>query len=409
MKTQFWSLFVFLNIVFSAKGWAACPLPKSADDVVKCAISSAPDARRAEGKIAESKAMIDAAGQISNPELGADYLKGKDESELSLSLQFPVSELIVRGSKKKSAQASASLNGAQLISAQSQIKIETIVILYRLKQLYREIDLISEALGTFEKLVKQYQGRAQLTPEQELSLAVFQMAENDYKLQKSTLSEEESAIANFFILNTGFTLDQVRSVLPLPIAKWPSVKGDQSSGQESSDPMVQVARAELEQAEAEASVARMSGWSDIKVGPLMKRSKVDGENSTSWGAGVSLPLPLFNLNGGERRRAIAARLSAELNLTLAKNESVNLRNKLTNLYNSNVQSLQSTLSSSSLSKHHERVDKLFLRGIVSSSLVIEAHRQLIDLEKSRNEKERMAIESLWSLRALDGRIFEESL
>jgi cobalt-zinc-cadmium efflux system outer membrane protein len=55
------------------------------------------------------------------------------------------------------------------------------------------------------------------------------------------------------------------------------------------------------------------------------------------------------------------------------------------------------------------MERLFFKGLVSSPLVIEAHRQLIELEQKRNAFELSAIETLGLLQIIDNNFTEVSL
>ena len=62
-----------------------------------------------------------------------------------------------------------------------------------------------------------------------------------------------------------------------------------------------------------------------------------------------------------------------------------------------------------MEKKHKNMESLFERGLIQSSLIIEAHRQMADFTESVNEQELRAVEALWSIYALEGRIPQEGL
>jgi cobalt-zinc-cadmium efflux system outer membrane protein len=45
--------------------------------------------------------------------------------------------------------------------------------------------------------------------------------------------------------------------------------------------------------------------------------------------------------------------------------------------------------------------------VVSSSLVIEAHRQLVDFTRQKHQSEMETVRSLWRIYALEGRLLAE--
>ena len=62
-----------------------------------------------------------------------------------------------------------------------------------------------------------------------------------------------------------------------------------------------------------------------------------------------------------------------------------------------------------LEKKHRKIESLFKRGIISTSLVIESHRQLIEFFNTRFEFENGATEALWNIYKLNGEIENKKL
>jgi hypothetical protein len=59
-------------------------------------------------------------------------------------------------------------------------------------------------------------------------------------------------------------------------------------------------------------------------------------------------------------------------------------------------------------KHHN-MESLFERGLISASLIIEAHRQMSEVIGTYHAQELRAIEALWSVYAMDGVMPKEAL
>lgn len=104
--------------------------------------------------------------------------------------------------------------------------------------------------------------------------------------------------------------------------------------------------------------------------------------------------------------ANAGLMRAEQSLELRKRELGQQRKILLNQYQKSSKALKESVSLTDIEKKHKSVERQFERGVISSSLVIEAHRQMVDFTKSQNELELNALESLWRLKALDGSLFE---
>lgn len=134
-----------------------------------------------------------------------------------------------------------------------------------------------------------------------------------------------------------------------------------------------------------------------------------GVSGNLLGFNLGLPLPIFNSNRAGRAAAEAGVLLSEGSRDLtARGESL-VRQQQLEVYRSSLQVLRTSLSHQQVEKAHANVDRLFLRGVVPSSLVIEAHRSYLDLELGRNERERKALEALLNLHEIAGTIFEVSL
>jgi len=78
-------------------------------------------------------------------------------------------------------------------------------------------------------------------------------------------------------------------------------------------------------------------------------------------------------------------------------------------YEKAVAALRALGGRKALRDKHEQVEDFFERGLISSSLVIEAHRQMLDFTRSRHEHELAAVTALWRIRAIDGTILGEKL
>ena len=78
-------------------------------------------------------------------------------------------------------------------------------------------------------------------------------------------------------------------------------------------------------------------------------------------------------------------------------------------YERAVTSLMKLSSDGDTEKKHQETKRLFDRGLISVSLLIESQRQRQEFVTIKNEQELNAIEALARVRALDNRLFEEPL
>lgn len=393
--------FGFLLLIFGQPTLAAqsdCQ-PRSYSELVKCAFETSTAIEVQEKRLDSAQHLESAAGQLVNPELEADTVhKGSDASETEAALLFTLELGGKRSARKIEARAEASRVQATTELEKSRIKLEIVLGLYRLSHLKRERAIEEESVATYSKVVGQYQNRPALNPEQEVSLSVFRMAVSDHRLRLDSIKAEEEKILQEILSSTRLSKEQILGNLPDRKSSWPEI-ADSAATQ--SSPQTRIAQAELLSAQSVRARAQGDSWPDLKLGPMIKLQKEAGTQETYFGATVSLPLPIFSLNQGGRALGEAKVREAELALSATSRAVEGKRSQLARNYRQYVASLKSVLTAKELEQKHGQIERLFFKGLVPSSLVIEAHRQLFELEERRNEIERSAIETLGSIYILD--------
>lgn len=387
-----------------------CTAPATYRDLVTCAESLSPEVQSAQLEVDRAKALIDAAGQWRNPELSAETFQGKvggqNQGETDISLGVPIELGGKISARKNVARGGLSFAEAKLYEARAKVRSQILLKLHRLRQVVHEQEIADEAIRTFTKLIGQYAKRPGLSPEQQISYSVYQLSKSEYELKKSSTVEEIVGLDSFFRLNLGLGTDQVRSLLPSSPKTWPKI-GPSENPRPS--PKLQLLQAELDTAKAELSLAQSEAWPTVIVGPSMKMQTEAGQSNNLMGVNVSLPLPLFNVNGGARAAAAAGVKLNETRREIGLREQTLRREELRKVYDQSVQSMAGSLSHDEIEKRHRDAERLFTKGVVPSALVIEAHRTSFELEKTRHERELRALETLLDLYAIDGNILEVNL
>jgi outer membrane protein TolC len=169
---------------------------------------------------------------------------------------------------------------------------------------------------------------------------------------------------------------------------------------------VRLAYAEIKSAEAELALAQSEAWPTLTVGPAVKVQNEGGRSDSFFGINVSFPIPLFNLNGAGKEAARAGVTVASASKGFVASEQEKQRDEMVRIYQQSVAILSTTLSHQDIERRHADIERLFFKGVVPSSLVIEAHRTFTDLEKARNERELKTLEALFTIYALDGKTSE---
>lgn len=407
------SLFLFIVLIHQMGiAYAGpCEAPKTPRDVLACVKERHPELQKAELNLQAADSYTQAASRWLNPELDTRTLVGKNLGNQQLDVEVAIVQTIETGGKRsartKTAAASKNRLKADALAQKSEVVTEAVIDLHRLRQIQREKASIDEALSTFGKLVSQYGSRPRLGPEQEVSLAVFKIAKGDYFIKKSQIMEEEREVEAFFRVSAGLELKTLLNALPDFPSKWPSLKPVTSLSSES--PAILRAQAALDSAEAEVSAATGEAWPDIQVGPVVQLAADGAARTTLYGMQLTLPLPLWNQNGYGKKAAALNYSGAIKEQEYAKSSQLAQRNRYIEVYHEALEALKNAPSLNDLESKHRNIENKFFRGLISSSLVIEAHRSIIELEKSRHETELRALKALYQIYLLDGRIEEEVL
>ena len=372
--------------------------------LVTCAEKQSSDIKLSSQKSTTASKLEGAAGQWINPEIDFETVsKGSDTTERSATLFFNIPIGGKVSSRKDEARAEYQKALANSVLEIQNYRLSLSLALYRLSQLQREIKIEQESGDTFNKIIKQYAQRSALSPEQEVSLTVFKMALADHQLNLIKLQSDAEKIYKDLSATTGIDKGTISKNLPPVKMSWGKV--DQVTSSEDS-PQLRAAQAEVVAAKSVRSRAEADSWPDLKVGPTVKTNKSGNESETLSGFSISMPLPVLSLNMGAREYSKNRVIEAELAYENTKNKTAAQKEHLIQKYNATVQVLQNALNPKTASERHERLERQFFKGVVPSSLMIEAHRQMFDLESKRNESELEALEAYGQILILENKFSE---
>ncbi len=383
-----------------------CDQLNSYKNVLDCALENHPDLIRGKRALFQADSFEDKAGQIPNPELVMKVTRGNNLGDNLENNQFDLPFTIETGGKRSAriekALAEKDQVASEFLKTKEEVYIFVLKTLHRIRQIHMEKGIMEEALQTFSTIQRQYKSRPKLVPEQAVSLSVFQLAEGDYKLRKTLLDTEENTLERSIEVATGKKFPHGSSILPERISNWP----DFSSSFELKGSDIRLSQADFKIAQADLELAKSDSWPNLKIGPTVENLAEGPFTWWTYGFNLSMDLPLFHVNGGGRAVARAGLMKSERSLELRKMELNQLQNILLAQYKKSVNALKDSVSFSEVENKHKSVEKQFIRGVVPSSLVIEAHRQMVDYASNQNEQELIALGSLLKLKALEGSLFE---
>lgn len=387
-----------------------CPLPKSRMDIVNCAIHFHPIVKRSVLRIDSSSKLQEQANQIPNPTLSSRFVKGDnngvDVSELEASLSFTLELGGKRNSRTEFAMAKKEEAIANAEAVKADLKKLTIISMYRLRQVIEEKKLLSEATVAFTRVIEQLRKLPRFSAEQEASLTLFEMAFEETKINESELFEEERKLEHFFHVSTGHSVAEIREYLPESPYKWPELS---SSQEQAISPEIKKLKSLATLAETKLEIEKSDAWPNLIIGPSIAIEKDGGTENRLVGFNIQIPIPLFQVNGGSKSYARNEFIRAQKNIELMRNEENHERFEQLQVYESSVNVLNKTMKQKLIEEKHDRIEKLYLRGVVSSSVFLDSLKQKMSYLRNRNQREIAALNALWSLHIYDGKIFKEKI
>ncbi len=403
----------FLLHVPIQKVWAEgeCSITKP-QDILNCALNQHPSVIAAQADKYRDDKLVDIAKQRINPELASRVIGGESSGAASFNSEISLLHTIELGGERSSrmdqARALGKQTEIQIQKNKEEVALETVLALYRLTQIKTEFHRIDETVATFNKILDTFKSRPKLAPEQDISKSSFGLSREEYKLKKIALIQEQTKLLNSLQLATGASSQAILQHLPRSKNKWPNYIPEKS--EQSSNADLELARSEKNLAKTNVALAKSKSWPDLRVGPSLDTEfQNGGGTNVLGGVAFSIPLPVLNRNRGEKAYAQAGQIRADKNMELVLQKTNAQKQLLFKQYKNAVQGLRSTHPIGQLASEHQNIESFFERGMVTSTLVIETHRQLFEITKTRNEQELNAVEALWRLYILDGRLMEEKI
>ncbi|MBX9768433.1 MAG: hypothetical protein K2X47_14260, partial [Bdellovibrionales bacterium] len=332
-----------------------CSAPKSTDDVLQCLNLNHPDIKKTtvDAKLAEG--VVKTATQFPNPQFNFYTLNGKTLGETRGESQYTFSQLIEisgkRGARARVGEATAEAIRANSALSKDLSRIDNVLRLVRYRQLLTEIEVLEEALETFGKVNRQFASRPKLSPDQQVSSGIFKLAAGDYSSRMSGLLAEKNQLDRYFKIITELSFSEAAKVLPKRWKDWP--KAETFQGDLKQSPRFRGMEANLKHAKANNDFARAGSWPDPTVSVLVQDEVEGWSEFRRVGVGVSLPLPLWNVNGGERGQAAAMEYKAEVDYQAGTKALEVERSNLISNYQGYVTSLNQSPDLKDMHRKHQ--------------------------------------------------------
>lgn len=358
------------------------------------------------------KESIEIAKQRPNPEVDGQSTVGDSIEGNVYNSSVSIKHVLELGGKRASRVqvAEEELNlGKTIARYESELVIiDAVLKLHRLKQIYQLIPVYEESLGAFNKIIQATNKRKSLSPEQQVEKETLELVVNDYKLKISQLASEKKFLNMHLLFFMGIEADCniLKEALSFRVNLDENFNSTRSKISYSK---LESAKKVLNLAKANLKLEKANSYPDLKVGPLYEYEKINLSTTHTFGVAISIDLPILSLNRGGRAKAAREVIRSSVNLkNIEKESELDLKSWIEK-YGHYKKSLKGIVNREALEKKHIKIESLFQRGIISTSLVIESHRQLIEFVNTRFSFEIGATEALWNIYKLKGDINNKKL
>lgn len=386
-----------------------CGNIQSYREAMTCIAQRSPDIQQSKLRIEVASSQVDQTKLFANPELqsnsylGDENKSGQFYTETQLYIPIPLGG--VRSARGKVAMAQKESAVANAQSVREKILIESAEAFYRLRQIGVEVELAEEAIRRFENIISAFRRRGKLNPEQKVSLTIFRYAVQEEKQKVSQGLADQKALENSLSLLIGQKVEFNKNILPATIQKWPTIsdKNFENAAE------LKIANAQAAEAKANLELSQASAWPEFKLGPSYERMPDQNGSQGLLGVAVVMEFPVFDRNQGGKR---AAEFSRQISVIEAEKRAMSTSQGFESLlvqYKLITDALITGPTQAELEKGHQDFDTQFNRGLVPYGLIIEAHRQLHETVVTRHVQELRALDLMWRLYQMNGKLSPEVL
>ncbi|MDP3492927.1 MAG: TolC family protein [Hyphomonadaceae bacterium] len=305
--------------------WAqAAPTPLTLAEALDRARTTSPVVEIADAQVEAARGRQTQAGAGINPEAsytvenfsGSGVLRGMDSAESTIGL----SQQLELGGKREARSETAGKQ-ADAVAVRGRIARADLDLTVRerfaeLSAAEERLDLARAALERARKLSDLAQTLVDAGREPPLRVLRAQALAAQAEAQFSIASAELAAAQRGLAVLWGGAESAIDAVGP-----WEFQQPDERLNTSPTDTLdYRLAVAEHDAAEAALRLEKANAWVDVTVSGGLRRFESTGEQA--WIAGISIPIPIQNMNGGAIAAARADDRAAELQLNIALAEMV---------------------------------------------------------------------------------------
>lgn len=410
MRQSFLMPWLCLGIIPSMQVFAAAAECKwnTWPQVAETALSAAPEFGPLEKRKEWAGRRADAATLGPVSKVAAQYLNGTspaNSGEAEVSYEWTIENSEKKSARIKAARSELSYTAAEIEERKAAIILDLAILSERFHQISHEKDVLNETLTTYRTLLKQFSAFPVLSPEQNVTVAIFKLARDETQLKLGQLKVELENYGSVIRQLTGCSQLSLPSDVRKERRSWPKISSAEDWKKSASlkriEAKKQIARENLE-------VELRQTTADYSVGPIARWNRDEADQNVSFGVAFSMPLVQ------QQRKVLSSAAAASYEVSEAEAQ-LDIRKvssdleKWTTQYRNSVEILSEGYAEADVLGKHATMEKAFLAGRVNASLVIEAHRQMFEHMVSRHHIEMKASEALWNIRFLTGTLSKDEL
>jgi outer membrane protein TolC len=351
----------------------------------------------------EASELESSAYRLINPEFDLEYLNGNSfgetQREVTAALLFTIELGGKRSARARAFRSEGLLLRAEAFEQRLAALTEIGGAALRLHQLSREKSILEESLATFRKVIRLYQSRSQLPPEQRVGLHAFELITLDYERrilenEAELIQAQNRTLPLFGMESRGVPLDIDQTTVNPS-----SLQAKIDSWIEESPEMLRL-RSRQGKAEGDVALARSEMWPDHRIGPAFRRVTTGPLSYSAAGISLTFPIPVLTQNSALRasRETTEKRVASQVQW-----DERDIRAQYTAILEQIgkiSKSLRSTQSEKEIQEKHRVTESYFERGLVGGALLIETHRALVDYYSTKHSLERRLLADTLKIKML---------
>lgn len=382
----------------------SCPVPKNLNDILECLKESHQLILLKDLEVKSTQDLDKVMGQRPNPILDVQTVHAGDARQT----QIILAQELDFGGKLKALSSKGTLlhqiKQNELAITKEDVIQEVLLNIHHLLHLNETLKVNREVNSSLGSVVAALRKRPALNPEQEASLLNFKLQQAEVNNIISLLTDQEDEILLFFTVNGGYRKEDILNIMedhyhPLEI--------NRSSERLSLN--LERLGLETKMAEKELDLQKAIPWEGISIGPMFMDDKLDGFSAKLYGVAFTMPIPVWQSNKAGKAMASIAYANTNTQFSLFKKKE-NFRK---DSFLSRIESLKNTLSKlpkeDELLKTHQRVERLYNQGLITSTSFLDSHRIWRDVISSKLELEEKILKLSIDYYKLTGKLNEVHL